>query len=284
MVLGCENTEKTADLQAFKGLLTLIVFFLRLQARASGNELIPVNPRGLWEILRNFAGMKQKYMVMVLLALIGAASLTSFHSYRATEQIVTSDMNQALALALAEQKTDVINSDTIQVFNSYLQLEQLKGQAVLAVDTRQRGFHCYAKCSTATIFSMSEQRPALALWTLAMLWAAFCFFYRQRKIPLLTGLQQYGGLNYSAREGRFFDAQGEHVRLTPMQQQLMEMFFRSDTHLLTKTEICDALWPKKEDASETLYTLIRRLKPIIEQHSDLRIESDRGRAYELKDK
>ena len=37
-----------------------------------------------------------------------------------------------------------------------------------------------------------------------------------------------------------------------MQQQLMEMFFRSDTHLLTKAEICDALWPKKEDASETL--------------------------------
>ena len=53
MVLGCENTEKTPDLQAFKGLLTLIVFFLRLQARASGGELIPVNPRGLWEILRN---------------------------------------------------------------------------------------------------------------------------------------------------------------------------------------------------------------------------------------
>ena len=206
--------------------------------------------------------MKQKYMVMVLLALIGAAGLTSFRSYRATERLVTSDMNLALTLALAEQKTDVINGDTIQVFNSYLQLEQLKGQAVLAVDTRQRGFHCYAQCSTATIFSMSEQRPAFALWTLAMLWAAFCFFYRQRKIPLLTGLQQYGGLN--------------------MQQQLMEMFFRSDTHLLTKTEICSTLWPKKEDASETLYTLIRRLKPIIEQHSDLKIESDRGRAYELK--
>jgi DNA-binding SARP family transcriptional activator len=57
----------------------------------------------------------------------------------------------------------------------------------------------------------------------------------------------------------------------------------SPSHLLTKKEICDALWPKKEDASETLYTLIRRLKPIVEQHSNLRITSDRGRAYELKD-
>jgi len=43
MVLGCENTKETADLQAFKELLTLIVFFLRLEARASGGELIPVN-------------------------------------------------------------------------------------------------------------------------------------------------------------------------------------------------------------------------------------------------
>ena len=67
-----------------------------------------------------------------------------------------------------------------------------------------------------------------------------------------------------------------------MQQQLMEMFFHNDSHLLTKTEICDALWPKKDDANDTLYTLIRRLKPIIEEYSDLMIESDRGRAYELK--
>ena len=67
-----------------------------------------------------------------------------------------------------------------------------------------------------------------------------------------------------------------------MQQQLMELFFRAPGHTLSKTEICDTLWPKKEDASETLYTLVRRLKPIIEQHSDLKIEVERGRAYELK--
>ena len=64
--------------------------------------------------------------------------------------------------------------------------------------------------------------------------------------------------------------------------QLMEMFFRSPSHLLTKTEICDALWPRKDDASETLYSLIRRLKTVVEARSDLKIESERGRAYELK--
>ena len=75
---------------------------------------------------------------------------------------------------------------------------------------------------------------------------------------------------------------GDEVQLTPMQHQLMEMFFQSPAHSLTKAEICAALWPGKPDASETLYTLIKRLKPVVEQHSSLRIESDRSRAYRLK--
>ena len=49
-----------------------------------------------------------------------------------------------------------------------------------------------------------------------------------------------------------------------------------------KQEICDRLWPKKPDANDTLYTLIKRIKPIIEAHSTLKIESDRGKSYSLK--
>ena len=191
-------------------------------------------------------------------------------------------MNDALARTLEQQQTNVISADTIRVFNNYLQLEQLRGKAVLAVDTRQRDFRCYAKCSAATIFSMSDQRPASVLWMMAVLWGFFCF-HRRRKLTFQpVGASHFGGLSFSESDGRFFDAQGNHVKLTPMQQQLMEMFFRSPSHLLTKAEICEALWPKKDDASETLYTLIRRLKPVIEQHSKLKIEADRGRAYELK--
>ena len=33
--------------------------------------------------------------------------------------------------------------------------------------------------------------------------------------------------------------------------------------------------------SETLYTLIRRIKPVIEQNSNLMIESERGKSYRL---
>ena len=121
-----------------------------------------------------------------------------------------------------------------------------------------------------------DMSPALALCTLAMLWGMFCLYQHSRQ--MIQGL--YGGL--ALLDGNIVDANGSVVKLTPMQQQLMEMFFRSPNHTLSKTEICDALWPKKDDASETLYTLIRRLKPIIEAHSDLKIEADRGKAYELK--
>ena len=222
--------------------------------------------------------MKQKYAVVILLGLIVASGLTSFRSYRATERVVAEDMACALTKALDQQHSDVISSDTIRVFNSYLKLDELRGNAVLAVTTRQNGLRCEPKCSVATIFAMSDQRPASILWTIALVWGFYCFWYYRKRGALVA----FGGLAYAEAEGRFYDAKGQQVRLTPMQQQLMEMFFRSESHQLSKTEICEALWPKKDDANDTLYTLIRRLKPIIEAHSDLKIESDRGRAYELK--
>ena len=226
--------------------------------------------------------MKQKYAVIVLFALIIASSLTSFSSYSSTSRLVSDDMERALTLALEEQQSDVISQDTIRTFNNHLQIAELRGKATLAVDTRGQKFKAYAHCSEATIFSMSDQRPASVLWSITMAWAAFCFCRRKKEVPLLAGITKYGGLSFSESEGRFYAEDGHPVQLTPMQHQLMEMFFLSPSHSLSKTEICDALWPKKPDASETLYTLIRRLKPVVEQHSGLKIESDRGKAYKLE--
>ncbi|MBR5654753.1 MAG: helix-turn-helix domain-containing protein [Prevotella sp.] len=218
--------------------------------------------------------MKQRYAVVVLFAMIVLSSLVSLTSYRTTKEQVTQDLNQALAKALDEQQSDLISADTIRVFNSHLQIEELKGRAVLAVDT-QKGFCPRPQVSAATIFSLSDQRPAMALWAMALLWGFFCMYQHKRTMSM--GL--YGGL--ALQEGHFVDVKGHVVKLTPMQQQLMEMLWQSPSHQLSKTEICDTLWPKKEDASETLYTLIRRLKPVIEQHSELKIESERGKSYSL---
>ena len=225
--------------------------------------------------------MKQQYLVIVLFVLIVASCATSLGSYRATERLVADDMSQALSSALAQQQSDVITQDTIRTFNSNLQIAELRGKATIAVDTKGREFKAYARCSEATIFSLSDQRLTAVLWSMTLLWAAFCFYRRRHEMLQMAGMLQYGGLCFAEAEGTFYDAKGQRIKLTPMQQQLMEMFFRSEAHQLTKTEICDALWPKKLDASETLYTLIRRLKPVVEQHSNLKIKSDGGRAYEL---
>jgi len=232
--------------------------------------------------------MKQRYAVIVLFALIITSSLTSIGSYSSTSRLVNEDIDRALALALEEQQSDVISQDTIRTFNSHLQIAELRGKATLAVDTHGQKFKAYAHCSEATIFSLSDQRPATILWVMTGLWAMLMWYRRpqtatDKPLPVaVANGNTFGGLTYSEADRRFYAADGQQVQLTPMQHQLMEMFFHSPSHLLTKTEICDALWPKKPDASETLYTLIRRLKPVVEQHSDLKIESNRSKAYSLK--
>lgn len=203
-------------------------------------------------------------------------------------------MDRALAITMLEQQNDVISQDTIRSFNSHLQIAELRGKATLAVDTRSRQFKAYAHCSEATIFSLSDQRPAALLWVLTGFWAMFMWYrgaknhenmllasgFTSEPVSVILG-NGFGGLTYSEAEDRFYAADGNEVQLTPMQHQLMEMFFHSPSHCLSKAEICEALWPKKPDANDTLYTLIRRLKPVIEQHSNLKIESDRSKAYRL---
>ena len=73
-----------------------------------------------------FTTMKQRYVGVVFLALTIASGMMSLNSYKATEVLVTADMNQALAKALEEQQSDVISADTIQVFNNHLQIEGLR--------------------------------------------------------------------------------------------------------------------------------------------------------------
>ena len=227
--------------------------------------------------------MKQQYAVIVLFALFLASGLTSLDRYRTAKRMVNEDMDRALAMTMQEQQSEVISIDTVRTFNSHLQIAELRGKATLAVDARNKKFKAYAQCSEAIIFSLSDQRPAALLWTLMVRWVMFMWYRRTRLLPAVSVVEGncFGGLTFSQEERRFYAANGELVQLTPMQQQLMEMFYHAPAYTLTKAEICTALWPGKPDASETLYTLIKRLKPVVEQHSNLKIESDRGKSYRL---
>ena len=138
-----------------------------------------------------------------------------------------------------------------------------------------------ANCDIMTILMLSDQRASGALLFVGILWMMCSLWYVRRFKPeMFAKALSYGGIVFA--NDRFITAKGEHIHFTPMQHSLMEMFMMAESHSLSKQEICDRLWPKKPDASDTLYTLIKRVKPILEANSNLKIESDRGKSYMLK--
>lgn len=143
----------------------------------------------------------------------------------------------------------------------------------------------YTRLSAAAIFGLSDQRLSAGLMVAAFLWGIFVWLSIRRKkeeVKMQVESIGFGGLVYSETDNRFYNASQDLIHFTPMQEQLIRMFWNAPSHALTKEEICTALWPKKDDANDTLYTLIRRVKPIIESHTNLRIVADRGKSYSLE--
>lgn len=179
---------------------------------------------------------------------------------------------------------------TFDVVDSDFQNNSLSDQAIcsdtLIVKDKHAGetlaLKGYARLSVASILGMSDQRIPAACMISAFLWAMLSWLYLRKKQEGSEAVTGFGGLVYSEVDQRFYTAAHTPIRFTPMQQQLMLLFWNAPSHSLTKEDICAVLWPKKEDANDTLYTLIRRLKPIVEEHTNLKIVADRGRNYSLE--
>lgn len=234
-----------------------------------------------------------------------SAFICGCKSFQETEKNVRQDLDRALRQTIAQKGMHNMRQDSIRAYRtlskqadekmtfmvgdrtlrSHLRIAELKEKAfitctVTPTDNRlEVDFRSDAHCSAALIFSLSDQRPAL-MWSILAL-CSFCFSLNWQRFRPAAPVTVTG----TSLSKRLSPENIEHystLHLTPMQQQLMEMFFAAPSHRLTKQEICQALWPKKENADETLYTLMRRLKRAIGPCSTLQIESDRGRAYELK--
>lgn len=178
---------------------------------------------------------------------------------------------------------DYLCSDTIFLTNLVADDKQNVGIAVRGI----------AQCSMATIFAISDQRLPVVLFLLSVSWVVFAYRRKNFFMPCLSQssiiaseqmyddaqVQGIGGIIF--RNEAFFDNKGQEIHLTPMQRQLLTMFFNSPDHKLLQADICNRLWPKKDDASETLYALITRTKKVIEQRCGIKIEVDRGRGYTL---
>ena len=242
--------------------------------------------------------MNRLLPLFVTAALALSSIWAGVDSYLRTEASIARDLTHALALTAQEQPADWLSTDTIRSFRSHLRMDELRPKAYLAfclMDQRRQQAtgtvasdtllvtdhvqaQGYATCSAFSIWRMSDQRlsAVLALLTLVMLWMSVRKM-RTTQIELAEAQSQVLTSLSDQEEAREYS-------FTPLQSQLLDLLLASPTHELTKQEICEALWPKKDNASETLYTLIHRIKPVLDQHTDLRIVSNRGRSYRLERK
>ena len=229
----------------------------------------------------------KKLPISIFLFVMLMAVVSAITSYKTTCTRISEDVNNALALTKYQMPCDVVSADTIRCYRDNITIAEIKETACLAMRTIRKGNRheteliAEANCDFSTVLMLSDQRASASLMLVGLLWLIGSTIYiRRHKPELIVQGITYGGLIFS--NDRFSNATGERIHLTPMQHTLLEMFLKSDDHTLTKQEICDRLWPKKPDANDTLYTLIRRIKPIIEANSNLKIESDRGRSYSLE--
>lgn len=227
--------------------------------------------------------------ITVFCFILLCALCASIWSFRSTEDRITADVNKALALVRAETPTNIVSTDTALRFRNYLTIAEIKDTAGITMRTIRRGEQVVTEmvaqpnCSPATVFRLSNQRASATLLFISALWMMGSLWYVRRRNPNEQKRQlSYGGIVFT--NGQFTTKTGEEIHFTPMQHSLLELFMKSDTHTLTKQEICSQLWPKKPNASDTLYTLIKRTKPIVETNSNLRITSNRGRSYSLEAK
>ena len=263
--------------------------------------------------------MKPYLAISVFLLILTASVWTGIDSLCRTRHDVRHDVAQALAQTLRSCPNDEITPDTIRVFRDHITQAQLRNTAYLAMEwqresDRRAVLTAHSGLSLWDLWQLSDQRASGLLASLAALWLLLSIgagrFSPTQALPAAPaaqlaqampsaqaalsvspapsaqaaeaapGVTAIGPMQFDPTLNRFY-VNGAELRFTPMQHQLMELFFRAPGHQLEKSDICERLWPRKPDASATLYTLIRRIKPIVEQQSGLRIECERGRSYTL---
>ena len=179
-----------------------------------------------------------------------------------------------------DQTKNYLASDTIIWLSANLNLPE-SSQEDLGIS-----FQGYVNYSASDVLALTDKKAPLLLLLLALMAGCLSWLLKRRKqaeTPVQKeNLIAFGNLTFSCDKACFYKEDQEKLRLTPQQYKIMEMFYLTSSHILARTDICEALWPGKENADETLNTLIRRLRPLIEENSNLKITTDRGRAYQLE--
>lgn len=215
-------------------------------------------------------------------------------SYCKAEQMVENELNRALEMTIEEKGEYQMRQDSIRAYRTlaktegetltisvndatlqkHIQIQSLRPKAYISYHVGQKGkdwnvkFESRAHCSVAFIWKLSDQR----LTYLFMALSSITLLFSVRKSRLTPALAT---VSCPSAKG-LIDNAGQPISLTNMQQELIDLFLSAPGYRLTKQQICDALWPKKENASETLYTAIKRLRRKLGETGAWEITSERG--------
>ncbi len=129
----------------------------------------------------------------------------------------------------------------------------------------------FADCSMASIFSASDQTLPGLLFSLSILSMASMLIWKRRETDMpeteLIAVPTSPSL--------------DGIKLTPMQRQLAQMLLDAPGMKVDKRTLCETLWGNKDNAEESLYTLVRRTKTALAE-ADMEIVCNRGDSYELR--
>lgn len=216
--------------------------------------------------------MKPQVAFLVFFILLSSSVLAGIDSMLRAGQQAQFNVDRALTLTLSQCDMNHIGTDTIQVYRSHITMNELRDTAYLSI-VSEPGKGEQAKVVARTgltidrLWGISDQRASGILAAMSALWLLLT-------LGTLQNRQIEQVLEPIAMETSV-------AHFTPMQQKLMDMFMEAPDHRLSQRDICDRLWPKKPDASATLYALIRRIKPILEEKCGASIKCHRGDAYQL---
>lgn len=255
-----------------------------------------------------------RYMVIFPLLLIMVSVVVGWKCYSQAKTEMVEDLNQALQrTTVADEGVDAMLDSlscmhgnpmltfdgTHHGFARFLRIPSLRDTAHISYSLAQVGGECNDGTSHARIVSdtitvagcgADGRDVLLAVRAFANPSMASVLGHAGMAWPMASFSLGLMLLAFMLANGRLQNAVAgdaalrKDLMLTPMQQQLMDMFLASPGRTLSKEEICSALWPKKDNPDDSFYTFISRMKSsMARQSSSFRIENKRGREYVLAD-
>ena len=129
----------------------------------------------------------------------------------------------------------------------------------------------FADCSMASILYASDQTLPGILFVLSILSMASMLIWKRKETE--TPDAEFIAISASPSL--------DGIKLTPMQRQLTRMLLEAPGMKVDKRSLCESLWGNKNNAEESLYTLVKRTKNALAK-ANMEIVCNRGDSYELR--